>query len=270
MGRRETLAGPPFPSARPTTASGTNFSRLLRGRRARSSCACSTTTAPRRASTCPRSTPSAGTATCPTRRRASATASGSTGPATPSTGLRCNPAKLLLDPYAKAVEGEVDWDAAAVRLPLRRPRRRPQRRRQRRRTCPRRVVTSPFFDWGNDRPPRTPWHETVIYEVHVKGFTAAPSRASPRSCAAPTPAWPTRRRSTTSARSASPPSSCCRCTSSSTTHHLVERGLRNYWGYNSIGFFAPHNDYARPGPAGRAGAGVQADGARRCTRPASR
>ena len=108
--------------------------------------------------------------------------------------------------------------------------------------------------------PDVPLNETVIYEMHVKGFTAAPPGhpgAPARHLRRPRPPG---RRSSTSPGSASPPSSCCPCTSSCTTSHLVERGLRNYWGYNSIGFLAPHNDYAAAGQRGEQVAGVQGDG----------
>ena len=134
---------------------------------------------------------------------------------------------------------------------------------------PKSVVVNPYFDWGNDRRPRTPWHETVIYEAHVKGFTQR---------------HPDVRRDLrgTYAGLAHPASSTT-CSGLGVTavelmpvhqfvhdHRLVEQGLRNYWGYNSIGYFAPHNEYARERRARPAGAGVQADGARRCTTPASR
>ena len=81
----------------------------------------------------------------------------------------------------------------------------PRRARQRRPYVPKSVVVDPAFTWGDDRPPRIPWNETVIYEVHVKGFTARASRRAGASCGAPTPAWRARRSSTTCARWASPP-----------------------------------------------------------------
>ena len=90
------------------------------------------------------------------------------GPYDPAAGHRCNPAKLLLDPYAKAVEGSVRWDQAVFAYAVRRPGP-AQRRPTPRRTMPTSVVINPFFDWDNDRPPRTPYHETVIYEAHVRG-----------------------------------------------------------------------------------------------------
>ena len=88
----------------------------------------------------------------------------------PPPGLRCHPSKLLLDPYATAVEGEVDWDEAMFTYRFDDPDGAvndldsgPY--------MPKGVVTSPYFDWAHDRPPRTPWDETIVYEVHVKGFT---------------------------------------------------------------------------------------------------
>src|ERR1017187_4265219 len=99
------------------------------------------------------------------------------GPYAPGRGHRCNAAKLLLDPYGKAVEGQVRWhealfshgpgapDAISTRdsAPF----------------MPRNVVTNPYFDWGNDRQPRTPYHETVIYEAHVRGLTLRHPQIAP-------------------------------------------------------------------------------------------
>jgi isoamylase len=92
------------------------------------------------------------------------------GPYDPARGLRCNPHKLLLDPYAKAIDGELTWgqpvfgydfgDPDGPRTPTTAPD-----------SVPRCVVASPYFEWGDDRHPRTPMHETVIYEVHTKGLT---------------------------------------------------------------------------------------------------
>src|SRR5205807_5483673 len=94
------------------------------------------------------------------------------GPYEPSRGLRCNPAKLLLDPYAKAIEGTVEWNGAIfpyvvggsmLDLDAERTDSAPY--------MPRSVVSDPWFQWDDDRRLHIPWHETVIYEVHVKGFT---------------------------------------------------------------------------------------------------
>jgi glycogen operon protein len=108
---------------------------------------------------------------------------------------------------------------------------------------------NPYFDWANDRPPRTPWNETVVYETHVKGFTARH------------PDIPPELRGTY--RALAHPAAIQHFTDLGVTAvelmpvhqfvhdaHLVERGLRNYWGYNTIGFFAPHNEYAATGQAG--------------------
>jgi len=169
------------------------------------------------------------------------------GPYDPPAGQRCNPAKLLLDPYAKAIEGSVRFDQATFgyqfgdtdrpddtdSAPF----------------MPRCVVANPYFDWGNDRTPRTPYHQSVLYEAHVRGLTRLH------------PAVPQEQRGTY-AGLAHP----------AVIEHLVdlgvtaielmpvhqfvsdgfltERGLSNYWGYNTIGFFAPHNAYSSAGHLG--------------------
>ena len=116
---------------------------------------------------------------------------------------------------------------------------------------PKSVVINPFFDWGADRYPRTPWHETIIYEVHVKGLHAAPSRASPRICAART------RASRTPAAIKHLKTLGVTAVELLPVHQfihdslLLERGLRNYWGYNSIGYLAAHNEYSSGGQRGQ-------------------
>ena len=166
------------------------------------------------------------------------------GPWAPSAGHRCNPAKLLLDPYATAVDGQIDNDPSLYE----------------RSAGPAPgdsaghgmlgVVTDPAFDWGDDRPPRRSYADTVIYEAHVKGLT----RTHPQ--------VPEELRGTY-AGLAHP----------AVVEHLVQlgvtavelmpvhqfvqdgvlqdRGLSNYWGYNTIGFFAPHNAYAAHRERGR-------------------
>jgi isoamylase len=165
----------------------------------------------------------------------------------PVAGQRCNPAKLLLDPYAKAIEGDVRWGQPVFgyrfgqedepdpgdSAPF----------------VPRCVVANPYFDWGNDRQPRTPYHQSVIYEAHVRGLTMLH------------PAVPPEQRGTY-AGLAHP----------AVIEHLLDlgitavelmpvhqfvsdgfladRGLSNYWGYNTIGFFAPHNAYSSAGQLG--------------------
>jgi isoamylase len=169
------------------------------------------------------------------------------GPWRPEAGLRCNPSKLLLDPYAKAIEGSVDWDQAC--FPYKFGHETSLETTDSAPHVPRCVVHNPYFDWGIDRPPATPLHKTIFYEVHVKGFTAQH------------PAIPEGLRGTYAGLAH--PASIEYLTSLGITAiellpvhqyvhdaHLVERGLRNYWGYNSIGFFAPHNEYSATGQRG--------------------
>lgn len=172
------------------------------------------------------------------------------GPYQPAEGHRFNPAKLLLDPYAKAIDGTVQWNDAvfgyqvghqdADLIPD---------ERDSAPAMPKSVVIDPAFDWEEDRPPRIPWHETIIYEVHVKGFTARH------------PDVPSDLRGTYTGL-ACPPALDYLCSLGITAvellpihqfvadRHLVERGLTNYWGYNSIGFFAPDVRYASGGGLG--------------------
>ena len=193
-----------------------------------------------------------GTATCPASSPASATATGCTAPTTRSPGKRFNPAKLLIDPYAKAIDGAVDWHAANT-LPYvpgagaddadltiddsdSAP------------AMPKCVVIDPSFEWEDDElvRPRTPLNETVIYELHVKGFTEL--RAGVRDDL----------RGTYGGLAS--PDAIEYLTSLGVTavellpvHHiidesfLVDRGLTNYWGYSTIGYLAPHSLYAATG-----------------------
>ncbi|MFF4406209.1 glycogen debranching protein GlgX [Streptomyces sp. NPDC001404] len=170
------------------------------------------------------------------------------GPYEPGRGQRCNSAKLLLDPYAKAVSGAVDWGEAVYGYPFGRPDKRndldsaPHMMTS--------VVVNPYFDWGNDRPPRTDYHRTVIYEAHVKGLTMLH------------PALPEEIRGTYAGLAH--PALIGHLTELGVTaielmpvhqfvndHRLVDAGLANYWGYNTIGFFAPHNAYASWGDRGQ-------------------
>jgi isoamylase len=166
------------------------------------------------------------------------------GPYDPEQGHRCNPAKLLLDPYAKQVEGEVDWDQAcfsynwsdgsfndADSAPH----------------MPKSVVISPFFDWDHDRAPRTPYNETVIYEAHVKGLTQThpgiPEEIRGTYAAVAHPVMLEHyRKIGVTAIELMPVHQFIH------DSHLVEDGRRNYWGYNTIGFLAPHNGYATSAP----------------------
>jgi isoamylase len=170
------------------------------------------------------------------------------GPYDPSQGLRCNPAKLLLDPYTKAVDGAVDWSEACFSYRFDDPGARNDTDSAPH--MPKSVVISPYFDWDNDRPPRTPYSDTVIYEAHVKGLTqthpAIPEdiRGTYAALAHPVMLDHYQRVGVT-AIELMPVHQFVH------DSHLVERGLRNYWGYNTIAFFAPHNGYSASGGDGR-------------------
>ena len=174
------------------------------------------------------------------------------GPWNPAEGHRCNPVKLLLDPYAKTVVGEVKWNEAV--LPYRRGEPDSRNDLDSGPFMPRCVVINPYFDWGNDRPPRIPAHESIIYEVHVKGFTRrhpevpAELRGTYAGLAHPAAIGHLKRLGVTAVE-LMPVHQFVH------DEFLVERGLRNYWGYNSICYLAPHVDYAAAD--GVLGQGVQ-------------
>ncbi len=170
------------------------------------------------------------------------------GPWRPTSGHRCNSDKLLLDPYGKAVEGRVHWNRSLYghqhadegRIS----------RADSAGSMPKNVVVSPYFDWGNDRPPATPWHKTVVYEMHAKGFTQRH------------PDVPAQLRGTYAGLATEPVidhllSLGVTAVELQPVHQfihdarLVEHGLRNYWGYNSICYLAPHNEYAATGQRGQ-------------------
>jgi len=172
------------------------------------------------------------------------------GPFAPEHGQRFNSAKLLLDPYSRAITGDVVWDEAVYGYPwgdadadLHRS------QSDSAPFVPRSVVVDDDFDWGDDRHPRTPWHHTMIYEAHVRGFTKLH------------PTIPENLRGTYAGLAT--PDAIEHLTLLGVTaiellpvHHflhdqpLVDRGLRNYWGYNTIGFFAPYSGYAASGTDG--------------------
>ncbi|QBI18212.1 glycogen debranching enzyme GlgX [Egibacter rhizosphaerae] len=164
------------------------------------------------------------------------------GPWEPEAGHRFNPDKLLIDPYAKAIDGGVDWDESVFGYRMGED----DRVRDDRDSAPhvpRAIVANPYFDWGEDRHPLTPWTDTVIYETHVRGLTMQHPDVEPELRG-------------TYAGLASPPvlehliDLGVTAVELQPVHHFVhdhflhEHGLRNYWGYNSIGFFAPHDEYA--------------------------
>ncbi|HUQ65469.1 MAG TPA: alpha-amylase family glycosyl hydrolase, partial [Flavitalea sp.] len=172
------------------------------------------------------------------------------GPYEPSLGLRYNPNKLLIDPYAKAISSPVVWNEALFgyimghseedlsfsetdSAPF----------------APRSVVIDPNFDWQGDKRPNVPYHKTIIYEAHVKGFTKTH------------PGIPEEIRGTYTAIAHPVTIDYLKNLGISAielmpVHHfindktLLDKGLNNYWGYNSIGFFAPDIRYSRSGTTG--------------------
>jgi len=169
------------------------------------------------------------------------------GPWDPGAGLRCNPAKLLLDPHATAVEGEITWGEEVFGHHFDEPERRNDADSAA--AMPRCVVTDRAFDWGDDAPPAVPLDETVVYETHVKGLTMRH------------PEVPEAQRGTYAGLAH--PAVLDHLVQLGVTSvellpvhqfvqdsQLLDRGLRNYWGYNSIGFLAPHGDYSSVGSGG--------------------
>jgi isoamylase len=166
------------------------------------------------------------------------------GPWDPARGHRCNPEKLLLDPYARSIAGQVQMVPEVLGHRADDPSARDARDSAP--FVPRSVVVHPFFDWGHDRPPRVPWPDTVVYEAHVSGLTrrhpAVPEgiRGTYAALAHPAVIDHLVRLGVTTLEL---------MPIHAFTHeeHLVRRGLVNYWGYNTVGYFAPHAAYARPG-----------------------
>jgi glycogen operon protein len=172
------------------------------------------------------------------------------GPYRPEHGHRCNPAKLLLDPYGKAVAGEVRWHQAVFSYQHSNPG--TMNTDDSAPYMPRNVVINPYFDWGDDRPPRTPYHETLIYEAHVRGLTVrhpevpAEQRGTYAGLAHPAVIEHLTRLGVTAVE-------LMPVHQSVPEHALVRRGLTNYWGYNTIAFLAPDNRYSSSGtPDGQA------------------
>lgn len=170
------------------------------------------------------------------------------GPWNPTEGLRCNSSKLLMDPYAKAVEGEINWDEAVFSYHFN-GNEDEINEMDSAAFVPKSIVINPFFDWENDRHLEKPLNESLIYEVHVKGFSAV--------C----PPIPEEVRGTYAALSH--PFTIEYFTNLGITaiellpvhqfvhdSYLIDKNLRNYWGYNSISYFAPHSEYSGMGQKG--------------------
>jgi isoamylase len=169
------------------------------------------------------------------------------GPHDSRRGLRCAPSKLLLDPYGKAVEGDLTWDESLFDYQWADPRK--PNSGDSAPFMPKNIVINPFFDWGNDRPPRTPYHETVIYEAHVRGLTLRHpeiplhQRGTYAGLAHPAIIEHLQRVGVTAIE-------LLPVHQFLPEQALTARGLANYWGYNTIGFLAPHNKYSSAGQRG--------------------
>ncbi len=172
------------------------------------------------------------------------------GPYEPRKGLRFNPNKLLLDPYARQIVGPLRWCDGLFGYRIGSPRADLSLdRRDSAAAMPKCRVIDGAFSWADDRPPRTPWHDTIIYELHVKGFTQRH------------PGIPPYLRGTYAGLGTDAAIEYIKQLGVTAIElmpiqafiddrHLVEKGLRNYWGYNSIGFFAPDMRYSASGFVG--------------------
>ncbi|WP_166389337.1 glycogen debranching protein GlgX [Nocardioides ochotonae] len=166
------------------------------------------------------------------------------GPWDPEQGLRCNPNKLLLDPYAKATTGDIDWDQALFSYNFG-----DEGSRNDEDSAPHMthgVVINPYFDWEGDRRPGYAYNDTLIYEAHVKGLTElhpdVPDEQRGTYAGVAHPAVITHlQKLGVTAIELMPVHQFVQDST------LLEKGLRNYWGYNTLGFFAPHADYASTG-----------------------
>jgi glycogen operon protein len=173
------------------------------------------------------------------------------GPYDPENGNRFNPTKLLIDPYAKAIDGQVDYHAANVMpyVPDGEDADLYADDEDDADAIPKCIVIDHAFDWEDDQPPGRPWTETIIYEAHVKGFTTLNERVREDL------------RGTYAGLASEPAVEYLRSLGVTAVEllpihhivpegHLVDRGLTNYWGYSSIGYFAPHALYAATGTRG--------------------
>ena len=172
------------------------------------------------------------------------------GPHLPWEGQRYNPHKLLIDPYAKAIHGQVNWTDAVFGYPIGSGDSLIRDERDSAPYMPRCVVIDPSFDWEHDQLLQIPLHESIIYEMHVKGFTALH------------PELPPELRGTYAGLASAPVIDYLQKLGVTAVellpvHHfldnryLTEQGLRNYWGYSTIGFFAPEARYSSSGDAGQ-------------------
>jgi isoamylase len=171
------------------------------------------------------------------------------GPWAPDQGQWGNPAKLLLDPYAKAVDGDWSWNEAMFPYHFDNPES-SKNDLDSAPYMPKSVVVDDAFDWEDDAHPETPWHKTIVYETHVKGFTkrhpdlSEHVRGTYGGLASPQAIDYLKKLGVTAVELLP----VHQFVQDST---LLQRGLRNYWGYNSIAYLAPHNEYACSGTRGQ-------------------
>ena len=172
------------------------------------------------------------------------------GPFDPDRGLRCNPNKLLLDPYAKAIEGNIDGDESLFSYWFKSPDSiTAMNDLDSAAHTMKSVVVNPYFDWGNDQHPNIPYHDSVIYEAHVRGMTNLNQDVPPdirgtyAGLAYPSVIEYLKKLGITAIE-------LMPIHQFVNDSFLQEKALSNYWGYNTIGFFAPHNAYSSSGERG--------------------
>jgi glycogen operon protein len=169
------------------------------------------------------------------------------GPYDPQRGHRFNPSKLLIEPYAKDIVGQLKWSDAHFSYRVGHPSEDLSLdRRDSAPGMPKCRVVDPAFSWGEDHSPRIPWHEMVIYELHVRGFTknhpdVPPALRGTYAGLATAPVIAHFKRLGVTSVELMPIHAFV------DDRHLVDHGRRNYWGYNSIGFFAPDSRYSASG-----------------------
>lgn len=173
------------------------------------------------------------------------------GPYNPALGQRCNPSKLLLDPYAKAIEGNIDDDPSLFSYDMSNPDDINAINTQDSAAhTMKSVVVNPYFDWGNDQHPNISYHDSVIYEAHVRGMTNLNQDVPPdirgtyAGLAYPAVIDYLKKLGITAIE-------LMPIHQSVNDSFLQQKGLSNYWGYNTIGFFAPHNAYSSVGERGQ-------------------
>lgn len=172
------------------------------------------------------------------------------GPYDPMHGLRCNPNKLLLDPYAKAIEGNIDGDESLFSYWFKSPDdTSAMNDLDSAAHTMKSAVINPYFDWGNDQHPYISYHDSVIYEAHVRGMTNLNMDVPPdirgtyAGLAYPSVIEYLKKLGITAIE-------LMPIHQFVNDSFLQEKGLSNYWGYNTIGFFAPHNAYSSSGERG--------------------